>query len=32
MGYPADDFAANDVVSERRPVDSVVTFVGFDGD
>jgi nitroreductase len=32
MGYPADDFAANDVVSERRPVDDVVTFVGFDGD
>lgn len=30
MGYPAEDFAANDVVSERRPVDEVITFVGFD--
>ena len=30
MGYPADDFAANDVVSERRPIDEVVSFVGFD--
>jgi len=29
MGYPADDFAANEVVSQRRPVDDVVTFDGF---
>lgn len=29
MGYPADDFAANDVVSIRRDVDEVVNFVGF---
>lgn len=29
MGFPADDFAANDVVSTRRPVDEVVSFVGF---
>ncbi len=29
MGYPADDFAANDVVSTRRPVDEVVSFVGY---
>ena len=32
MGYPADNFAANDVVSVRRPVDEVANFVGFDGD
>jgi nitroreductase len=32
MGYPADDFAANDVVSTRRPVDDVVSFVGFEQD
>ncbi len=31
MGFPRDDFAANDVVSTRRPVDDVVSFVGFDG-
>ena len=30
MGYPAEDFPANDVVSLRRPVDDVITFVGFD--
>ncbi len=30
MGYPQDDFAANAVVSTRRPVDEVVSFVGFD--
>lgn len=30
MGYPADDFPANDVVSTRRPVDEVLTFVGYD--
>lgn len=26
MGYPADEFPANDVKSHRRPVDEVVTF------
>ena len=31
MGYPMDEFAANDVVSTRRDVDDVVRFVGFDG-
>ena len=30
MGYPMDKFPANDVVSTRRPVDDVVSFVGFD--
>ncbi len=30
MGFPMDDFAANDVVSVRRPVDDVVNFVGYD--
>ena len=30
LGYPADDFSANDVVSRRRPVDEVVNFVGFE--
>lgn len=30
MGWPADDFPANDVVSTRRPVDEVITFVGFE--
>lgn len=30
MGYPAADFPANDVVSTRRPVDDVITFVGFE--
>lgn len=29
MGFPAEDFAANDVVSVRRPVDEVVNFVGY---
>lgn len=29
MGFPLDDFAANDVVSTRRPVDEVVSFVGY---
>ncbi len=29
MGFPLDDFAANDVVSTRRPVEDVVRFVGF---
>jgi nitroreductase len=32
MGYPADDFPANAVVSRRRAVDEVVRFVGFDED
>jgi nitroreductase len=32
MGYPADDFPANEVISRRRPVDDVITFVGFDED
>ena len=30
MGYPDDDFAANQVVSERRPTDEIVTYLGFD--
>lgn len=30
MGYPADGFAANDVVSQRRPTDEIVTYVGFE--
>ena len=30
MGWPSDDFAANDVVSERRATEEVVTYVGFD--
>lgn len=30
MGFPADAFAANDVVSTRRPVDDVVSFVGYE--
>ncbi|MDH3679371.1 MAG: nitroreductase [Acidimicrobiia bacterium] len=30
MGFPADEYAANDVQSRRRPVDDVVTYVGFD--
>jgi len=29
MGYPDDDFAANTVVSHRRPVAEVASFVGF---
>lgn len=32
MGFPADGFAANEVVSKRRPVDDVLNFVGFDED
>ncbi|MDX1383241.1 MAG: nitroreductase [Thermoanaerobaculia bacterium] len=32
MGYPDDDFPANAVVSKRRPVSEVATFVGFDED
>tara|TARA_B100001964_G_scaffold57007_1_gene64538 strand:- start:203 stop:913 length:711 start_codon:yes stop_codon:yes gene_type:complete len=30
MGYPNDDFAANDVVSRRAPNDDFVRYVGFD--
>lgn len=30
MGYPADEFSANEVVSRRREVDEVVNFVGFE--
>ncbi len=30
MGYPDDDFPANAVVSTRRPVDEVATFIGFE--
>lgn len=30
MGYPDEDFSANDVVSTRRPVENVINFVGFD--
>ena len=29
MGFPADDFAANDVISTRRDVHEVVSFVGY---
>jgi len=29
MGYPLADFPANDVVSTRRPVEDVVSFVGY---
>ncbi len=30
MGYPQDEFPANRVVSQRKPVDEAVVFVGFD--
>lgn len=30
LGWPNEDFAANSVVSKRRPVDDVARFVGFD--
>ncbi|WGI23609.1 nitroreductase [Amylibacter sp. IMCC11727] len=30
MGWPDEGFAANSVVSRRRPVDNVTRFVGFD--
>lgn len=30
MGFPLEDFAANDVISTRRDVDQVVSFVGYD--
>ena len=29
MGFPLDDFAANDVVSERRSVEEIATYRGF---
>ncbi len=32
MGFPADDFPANDVVSTRRPVNDVVNFIGYPED
>jgi nitroreductase len=32
MGFPAEDFAANEVVSTRRDVSQTVSFVGFDED
>jgi nitroreductase len=31
MGYPDYDFPSNAVVSTRRPVEEVATFIGFDG-
>jgi hypothetical protein len=30
MGYPDESFPANAVVSRRRPLAEVATFVGFD--
>ena len=30
MGFPDESFAANDVVSERRPVSEIATYRGFD--
>jgi len=30
MGYPDDNFPANEVISKRRPVSEVATFVGFE--
>ncbi len=30
LGWPNEDFAANDVVSTRRPVEEVTRFIGFD--
>jgi nitroreductase len=32
MGYPDEEFPANAVVSKRRPVNEVATFVGFADD
>ncbi len=29
MGYPAEDFPANEVVSQRRSVEEIVSFVGY---
>ena len=30
MGYPAEEFAANDVRTPRRPTEEIVSYVGFD--
>ena len=30
MGYPDENFPANAVVSQRRPVNEVASFVGFE--
>ena len=30
MGYPDENFPANKVVSKRRDVEEVATFIGFD--
>jgi nitroreductase len=30
LGWPDEDFPANAVVSERKPLDEAVTFIGFD--
>ena len=30
IGYPTDDFPANDIKSERRPTDDIVNYIGFD--
>ena len=30
LGWPSEDFPANAVVSERRPVAEAAVFVGFD--
>lgn len=30
MGFPDESFPANDVVSERRPVSEIATYLGFD--
>lgn len=31
LGWPDEEFVANDVVSRRRPVENVTKFLGFDG-
>jgi hypothetical protein len=31
MGWPDDSFPANAVVSNRKPMEETVNFVGFDG-
>lgn len=31
LGWPDEEFVANDVVSRRRPVENVTQFLGFDG-
>jgi hypothetical protein len=30
MGWPDENFVANDVVSRRRPVENSARFIGFD--